>query len=50
LPQVVVAMMVLGALLPALLRFLIGGLDLFGLIGLGIYLFVGGGAAYWQMR
>jgi hypothetical protein len=50
LPQVVVAMMVLGALLPALLRFLTGGLDLFGLIGLGIYLFVGGGAAYWQMR
>jgi hypothetical protein len=50
LPQVVVAMMILGALLPAALRFLTGGLDLFGLIGLGIYLFVGGGAAYWQMR
>jgi hypothetical protein len=50
LPQVVVAMMVLGALLPAVLSFLTGRLDLFGLIGLGIYLFVGGGAAYWQMR
>jgi hypothetical protein len=50
LPQLVVVMMILGALLPAVLGFLTGGLNLFGLIGLGIYLFVGGGAAYWQMR
>ena len=40
-----------GAVLPALLGFvLVGGLNLFSLIGIGIYLFVGGGAAYWQMR
>jgi tetratricopeptide (TPR) repeat protein len=28
----------------------VGGLNLFALLGLGIFLFVAGGAAYWQMR
>ena len=50
LPGLVVAMMVLGVALPAGLVFLLGGLNLFALLGLGIFLFVAGGAAYWQMR
>jgi hypothetical protein len=51
LPGLVVAMMILGATLPALLFFILGGgINLFGLLGVGIYLFVAGGAAYWQMR
>jgi hypothetical protein len=54
LPQLVVAMMVLGVLLPAIPIFiavLMGQAGaLFALIGPAIYLFVGGGAAYWQMR
>jgi hypothetical protein len=51
LPGLVVAMMILGAILPALLSFVMGGgISLFGLLGVGIYLFVAGGAAYWQMR
>jgi hypothetical protein len=51
LPGLVVAMMITGAALPAFLNFLLGGgLNLFGLLGVGIYLFVGASAAYWQMR
>lgn len=50
LPALVVAMMVVGLALPAAWAFLLGGLSLFSIIGLGIYLFVAGGAAYWQMR
>jgi len=50
LPGLVVAMMVIGVAVPAALAFLMGGLNLFSMIGLGIYLFVAGGAAYWQMR
>ena len=50
LPGLVVAMMILGVALPAGLVFLLGGLNLFALLGLGIFLFVAGGAAYWQMR
>jgi hypothetical protein len=51
LPALVVAMMILGAALPALLVIIMGGgINLFGLLGVGIYLFVAGGAAYWIMR
>lgn len=54
LPQLVVAMMVLGVLIPAIPVLLavfsgnLGALTL--LIGPGIYLFIAGSAAYWQMR
>ena len=54
LPGLVVAMMVIGVLipvLPLLLSVLTGNVGvLLGLIGPGIYLFVGSSAAYWQMR
>ena len=50
LPGLVVAMMVLGVTLPAGLLLLLGGVNLFAMLGLGIFLFVAGGAAYWQMR
>jgi hypothetical protein len=54
LPQLVVAMMILGVLIPAIpliLAILFGNFGaLFGLLGPGIYLFVASGAAYWQMR
>jgi len=50
LPGLVVAMMALGVILPGLLTILLGGLNLFALIGVGIYLFVASSAAYWQMR
>jgi hypothetical protein len=54
LPALVVAMMILGVVIPALPLLLgifsgsVGGL--LGLLGPGIYLFVGASAAYWQMR
>ncbi len=54
LPVLVVVMMVLGVVIPALPLLLgilsgsVGGL--LGLLGPGIYLFVGASAAYWQMR
>jgi len=54
LPGLVVAMMILGVAIPALPLLLgvvtgnFGGL--LGLLGPGIYLFVGASAAYWQMR
>ncbi len=47
-------MIIIGVAIPTLLLLLsiltgnVGGL--LGLVGPGIYLFVGGGAAYWQMR
>jgi hypothetical protein len=54
LPGLVVAMMILGmviAALPLLLAILAGNAGaLLALLGPGIYLFVAGGAAYWQMR
>lgn len=54
LPHLVVAMMVLGVLIPAFPIFLAVLMGQFGtllaLAGPAIYLFVGGGAAYWQMR
>jgi hypothetical protein len=54
LPQLVVAMMILGVLIPALpiFLFVVAGQPgaLLALAGPAIYLFVGGGAAYWQMR
>jgi hypothetical protein len=54
LPGLVVAMMILGMLIPALpllLAIVTGNAGaLFALLGPGIYLFVAGGAAYWQMR
>ena len=54
LPGLVVAMMILGMVLPALpllLAIVAGNAGaLLSLIGPGIYLFVAGGAAYWQMR
>ncbi|MEZ4516773.1 MAG: hypothetical protein R3C44_08020 [Chloroflexota bacterium] len=54
LPHLVVAMMILGVLIPALpilLAVLSGNLGaLTLLIGPGIYLFVASSAAYWQMR
>lgn len=54
LPHLVVAMMVLGVLIPAFPIFLVALMGqvgaLLGLAGPAIYLFVGGGAAYWQMR
>jgi hypothetical protein len=51
LPVLVVTMMVIGALLPTLALFLLGGgINLFSLLGIGLYLFFGGSAAYWQMR
>jgi hypothetical protein len=54
LPALVVAMMVLGVLIPALpilLAVLSGNVGaLTALIGPGIYLFVASSAAYWQMR
>jgi hypothetical protein len=51
LPGLVVAMMIIGAALPALFVIVMGGgINLFGLLGVGIYLFVAGGAAYWTMR
>ena len=54
LPGLVVAMMILGmaiAALPLLLAIVTGNAGaLFALLGPGIYLFVAGGAAYWQMR
>lgn len=54
LPGLVVAMMILGVVIPALPILLaivtgsVGGL--LALLGPGIYLFVGASAAYWQMR
>lgn len=54
LPGLVVAMMVVGVAVPALpilLAILTGNVGgLLALLGPGIYLFVAGGAAYWQMR
>lgn len=51
LPALVVAMMVLGVAIPVLISLFYGrGINLFDLIGPGIYLFVGASAAYWQMR
>jgi hypothetical protein len=51
LPGLVVVMMIIGAALPALFVIVMGGgINLFGLLGVGIYLFVAGGAAYWTMR
>jgi hypothetical protein len=54
LPGLVVAMMVLGVVIPAfplLLAIVTGGFGgLLALLGPGIYLFVGASAAYWQMR
>ena len=54
LPGLVVAMMILGMLIPALpllLAIVAGNAGaLLALLGPGIYLFVAGGAAYWQMR
>jgi hypothetical protein len=54
LPGLVVAMMIVGVAIPALpilFAILTGSLGaLLALLGPGIYLFVGGGAAYWQMR
>lgn len=54
LPALVVAMMILGVLIPALpilLAVLSGNVGaLMALIGPGIYLFVASSAAYWQMR
>lgn len=54
LPQLVVAMMILGVLIPALpvLLFVLSGNlgALTALIGPGIYLFAATSAAYWQMR
>jgi hypothetical protein len=54
LPGLVVAMMVLGVVIPALpllLAIVAGGFGgLLALLGPGIYLFVGASAAYWQMR
>ena len=54
LPGLVVAMMILGVLIPALPLLLVGALGnpgaLASLIGPGIYLFVASSAAYWQMR
>lgn len=50
LPGLVVAMMILGVAIPAL-PILVGNVGgLLALLGPGIYLFVGAGAAYWQMR
>jgi hypothetical protein len=51
LPGLVVAMMVIGALLPSALLFLLGGgVDIISLLGIGLFLFIAGGAAYWIMR
>lgn len=54
LPGLVVTMMILGVAIPAwpiILAVLMGNLGgLLSLIGPAIYLFVAGGAAYWQMR
>ena len=54
LPGLVVAMMILGVVIPALpflLAILVGDLRVLGqLLGPGIYLFVAASAAYWQMR
>jgi len=54
LPGLVVAMMVIGVVLPALpllLAIVAGNAGaLLALLGPGLYLFVAGGAAYWQMR
>lgn len=54
LPALVVAMMILGVVIPALpilLSIFLGSpAGLLGLLGPAIYLFVGAGAAYWQMR
>jgi hypothetical protein len=51
LPQLVVAMMILGVLVPMLLALLTGNLGALSvLIGPGIYLFAASSAAYWQMR
>lgn len=54
LPALVVAMMILGVVIPALpilLSIFIGSPEgLLGLLGPAIYLFIGAGAAYWQMR
>lgn len=51
LPVLVVTMMVIGALLPSVALFALGGgINLFGLLGIGLYLFFAGSAAYWQMR
>lgn len=54
LPGLVVAMMVIGVVIPALpilLAVLAGNAGaMLSLLGPGIYLFVAGGAAYWQMR
>jgi hypothetical protein len=54
LPGLVVAMMILGVAIPALplLLAIVTGSPgaLLALLGPGLYLFVAGGAAYWQMR
>lgn len=54
LPGLVVAMMILGVVIPALpilLAVVFGNFgSLLALLGPGIYLFVGASAAYWQMR
>ena len=54
LPGLVVAMMILGVVIPALpllLAIVTGSAGaLLALLGPGLYLFVAGGAAYWQMR
>lgn len=54
LPALVVAMMIMGVVIPALplLLAVLGGSlgGLLSLLGPAIYLFVAGGAAYWQMR
>ena len=54
LPGLVVAMMILGVVIPALplLLAIVAGNPgaLLALLGPGLYLFVAGGAAYWQMR
>jgi tetratricopeptide (TPR) repeat protein len=54
LPGLVVAMMILGVVIPAIpviLAVLLGNFGaIFTLIGPAIYLFVASGAAYWQMR
>ena len=54
LPGLVVAMMIVGVVIPALpllLAIVTGNAGaLLALLGPGLYLFVAGGAAYWQMR
>jgi len=49
-PQLVGALVVLGAIIPALIIYLGGGQISFRIIFLGIYLITASGAAYYQMR